>query len=78
MLGVDDGILSSLAGSTSYVVYDFGGIVFSPRIEVYGDVDEDEIIKKIKEHEPEFFDYLEKWLRKREVGCYGAAYSRIH
>lgn len=78
MLGVDDGILSLLAGSTSYVVYDFGGIVFSPRIEVYGDVDEDEIIKKIKEHEPEFFDYLEKWLRKREAGCYGAAYSRVH
>jgi len=78
MLGADDGILGTLAGNSSYVVYDLGGVVFSPHIEVHGDADEDEIIRKIKEHEPEFFDFLEKWLQSREVGRYGAAYSRVH
>jgi phage-related minor tail protein len=63
--------LSGTGGTT--VVYELGGITFSPRVDVSGSADADKIIDKIKEMEPEFFDMLEDWIRRREAGRYETA-----
>ena len=60
------------------IVYDFGGVEFAPHIEVYGDADKNELIKKLKEYEADFFDYLEEWLRQREVGRYAPANNPVY
>lgn len=60
------------------IVYDFGGVEFAPQIEVYGDADKNELIKKLKEYEADFFDYLEEWLRQREVGRYAPANNPVY
>lgn len=73
-------MLSGYGGAT--IIYDLGGVSFSPHIEVRGDdLNENTIntiIKKIKAAEPEFFDYLEEWLRVREAGRYESADSWVH
>ena len=77
LANMDDFSLTDMTENHT-VVYDLGGVVFSPQIEMYGDSNKDELIKKLKEHEEDFFDYLEEWLRQREVGRYGPSYSGIY
>lgn len=77
LANMDDFSLTDMTENHT-VVYDLGGVVFAPQIEMYGDSNKDELIKKLKEHEEDFFDYLEEWLRQREVGRYGPSYSGIY
>lgn len=71
LLTVDDFSLAELAQPSTTVIYDFSGFTWSPVIEG-GKVTEDneDLIRRLKAHEAEFFDWLEKWLRAREVTAF--------
>lgn len=77
LASMDDFSLTDMTENYT-IVYDLGGVVFAPKIDMYGDADKDELIRKLKEHEADFFDYLEEWLRQREVGRYAPAYSSLY
>lgn len=81
MLGASDGesdyeLLSG--GSSTAVVYDLSGLSFSPQIKVEGDTDEDALIRKLRDLEPEFIDFILEALSRREGGAYVTADSRLY
>ena len=81
MLGASDGesdyeLLSG--GSGTAVVYDLSGLSFSPQIKIEGDTDEDALIRKLRELEPEFIDFVLEALSRREGGAYVTADSRLY
>lgn len=81
MLGASDGesdyeLLSG--GSGTAVVYDLSGLSFSPQIKVEGDTDEDVLIRKLRDLEPEFIDFILEALSRREGGAYVTADSRLY
>jgi len=81
MLGATDSSSSGLlsGGGGTSIVYDLSGLTFSPKIEVKGNVDdEDTLIKRLKELEPEFIDFVLEALAKREGGAYVTADSRVY
>lgn len=80
MLGaMDEGSYEPIsAGSGTSVVYDLSGLSFSPKIEVKGDTDEDALIRKLRDLEPEFIDFVLEALARREGGAYVTADSRLY
>ena len=72
LLTLDDFSLGSLADSGSVVVYyDFSGFTWSPQIQTEGTGDgTDDFMAKLKAHEAEFFDWLEEFIKMREVAQY--------
>lgn len=56
-------------GSSTSVVYDLSGLSFSPQIKIEGDTDEDALIRKLRELEPEFIDFVLEALSRREGGA---------
>ena len=81
MLGASDGesdyeLLSG--GSGTAVVYDLSGLSFSPQIKIEGDTDEDALIRKLRDLEPEFIDFILEALNRREGGAYVTADSRLY
>ena len=64
-------------GSSTSVVYDLSGLSFSPQIKIEGDTDEDALIRKLRELEPEFIDFVLEALSRREGGAYVTADSRL-
>ena len=69
-------LLSS--GSSTSVVYDLSGLSFSPQIKIEGDTDENALIRKLRELEPEFIDFVLEALSRREGGAYVTADSRLY
>ena len=69
LLTLDDFSLGSLADSGGVVVYyDFSGFTWSPQIQTEGTGDDaDDFMAKLKAHEAEFFDWLEEFIKMREV-----------
>ena len=65
-------------GSSTSVVYDLSGLSFSPQIKIEGDTDEDALIRKLRELEPEFIDFVLEALSRREDGTYVTADSRLY
>ena len=65
-------------GSGTAVVYDLSGLSFSPQIKVEGDTDEDTLIRKLRDLEPEFIDFILEALSRREGGTYVTADSRLY
>lgn len=65
-------------GSSTSVVYDLSGLSFSPQIKIEGDTDEDALIRKLRELEPEFIDFVLEALNRREGGTYVTADSRLY
>ena len=65
-------------GSGTSVVYDLSGLSFSPKIEIQGDTDEDALIRKLRDLEPEFIDFVLEALARREGGTYVTADNRIY
>ena len=65
-------------GSGTAVVYDLSGLSFSPQIKVEGDTDEDTLIRKLRDLEPEFIDFILEALSRREGGAYVTADSRLY
>ena len=72
LLTMDDFSLGSLADSGGVVVYyDFSGFTWSPQIQTEGTGDDtDDFMAKLKAHEAEFFDWLEEFIKMREVAQY--------
>ena len=66
------------SGSGTAVVYDLSGLSFSPQIKVEGDTDEDALIRKLRDLEPEFIDFILEPLSRREGGAYVTADSRLY
>ena len=66
------------SGSGTAVVYDLSGLSFSPQIKVEGDTDEDALIRKLRDLEPEFIDFILEALSRREGGTYVTADSRLY
>lgn len=66
------------SGSGTAVVYDLSGLSFSPQIKVEGDTDEDALIRKLRDLEPEFIDFILEALSRREGGAYVTADSRLY
>lgn len=64
--------------SSTSVVYDLSGLSFSPQIKIEGDTDEDALIRKLRELEPEFIDFVLEALSRREGGAYVTADSRLY
>ena len=67
-----------LGGSNTSVVYDLSGLSFSPQIKVEGNADTDTLMKKLKELEPEFVDFVLEALARREAGSYVTADSGLY
>lgn len=65
-------------GSSTSVVYDLSGLSSSPQIKIEGDTDEDALIRKLRELEPEFIDFVLEALSRREGGAYVTADSRLY
>lgn len=72
LLTLDDFSLGSLADSGGVVVYyDFSGFTWSPQIQTEGTGDDaGDFMAKLKAHEAEFFDWLEEFIKMREVAQY--------
>lgn len=72
LLTLYDFSLGSLADSGGVVVYyDFSGFTWSPQIQTEGTGDDaDDFMAKLKAHEAEFFDWLEEFIKMREVAQY--------
>lgn len=72
LLTLDDFSLGSLADRGGVVVYyDFSGFTWSPQIQTEGTGDDaDDFMAKLKAHEAEFFDWLEEFIKMREVAQY--------
>lgn len=72
LLTLDDFSLGRLADSGGVVVYyDFSGFTWSPQIQTEGTGDDaDDFMAKLKAHEAEFFDWLEEFIKMREVAQY--------
>lgn len=69
LLTLDDFSLGSLADSGGVVVY--SGFTWSPQIQTEGTGDDaDDFMAKLKAHEAEFFDWLEEFIKMREVAQY--------
>lgn len=70
LLTLDDFSLGSLADGTSVVIYyDFSNFTWSPKIEG-GTGDEDDLMARLKAHEAEFFEWLDEFIKAREVAQY--------
>lgn len=69
LLTLDDFSLSEMAGGQTIIYYDFSGFTWSPTFGGTSEEDED-LMAELKDHEAEFFDWLEEWLRIREEGRY--------
>lgn len=65
-------------GTGTSVVYDLSGLSFAPQIKIEGDTDEDALIRKLKELEPEFIDFVLEALSRREGGTYVTADNRLY
>lgn len=69
LLTLDDFSLSEMAGGQTIIYYDFSGFTWSPTFGGASEEDED-LMAELRDHEAEFFDWLEEWLRIREEGRY--------
>ena len=71
LLTLDDFSLGSLADGTNVVIYyDFSNFTWSPQFQATGSDDEDDLMARLRAHEAEFFDWLEEFIRMREVAQY--------
>lgn len=68
---MDDFSLGMLT-ETTIIYYDFSNFKWSPQVQFpeNGKVDKEEFMEKLKEHESEFFDWLDEWLVLKGVGRY--------
>lgn len=69
LLTLDDFSLSEMAGGQTIIYYDFSGFTWSPTFGGTSEEDDD-LMAELRDHEAEFFDWLEEWLRIREEGRY--------
>jgi TP901 family phage tail tape measure protein len=76
MLGVLDPE-SAYGGSSTTVIYDFGGLTFAPVIYADKDTDTNDLMKKLRAVWPEFIDEIKDEIDKREEGNYVRRGERV-
>ena len=69
LMGLEDFSLGQLT-ETTIIYYDFSGFMWAPKIEGATESEKADILEALKEQASEFFDWLEEWLRQKEVGDY--------
>ena len=69
LMELDDFSLGQLT-ETTIIYYDFSGLSYAPQVEAGAKADKEDIMAALKEQASEFFDWLEEWLRQKEVGEY--------
>ena len=71
LVELDNFSLNELSQSTNgpTVIYDFSGFTWSPTVEGSGGSNDD-LMAMLREHEAEFFDWLEEFIRMREVSSF--------
>ena len=69
LMELDDFSLGQLT-ETTIIYYDFSGFSYAPQVEAGADADKEDIVAALKEQASEFFDWLEEWIRQKEVGNY--------
>ena len=69
LMELDDFSLGQLT-ETTIIYYDFSGFSYAPQVEAGANTDKEDIVAALKEQASEFFDWLEEWLRQKEVGDY--------
>ena len=72
LLALEDFSLGSLADNTNTMIYyDFSNFTWSPQVQMDGkNTDEDTFMEQLRMHEAEFFDWLEEFVKMREVAQY--------
>jgi phage-related minor tail protein len=70
LLGLEEFSLSEMAQSQTVIYYDFSGFTWSPQVDASGNNNEDDLMEKMQAHEAEFFEWLEEFIRMREVAQY--------
>ena len=68
---------SAYGGSSTSVVYDFGGLTFAPVIYADKNTDTEDIMQKLKAAWPEFVDEFVDEIDKREEGNYVRRGDRV-
>ena len=69
LMELDDFSLGQLT-ETTIIYYDFSGFSYAPQVEAGTATNKDDIVAALKEQASEFFDWLEEWLKQKEVGNY--------
>lgn len=68
-LGVD-----SLTPTSTSIIYNLGGLVFSPTVTVAGgDTSKDSIIEQLRNYHGELLELIEELLQEKEAGSYGTS-----
>lgn len=66
---IDDFSLGSMAGGTT-IIYDFSGFTWKPEVNVESGTESDTFMNQLRNHEHEFFDWLEEFVKAREASYY--------
>ena len=65
-----DGFSLGELTETTIIYYDFSGFTWSPTVNGVKSEKKEDVLEALKENESEFFDWLENWIRTKEVGRY--------
>jgi hypothetical protein len=69
LMELDDFSLGQLT-ETTIIYYDFSGFSYAPQVDAGAATDKEDIVAALKDQASEFFDWLEEWLKQKEVGNY--------
>jgi len=67
LAALDDFSLGELT-ETTVIYYDFSGFTWAPTVEGSTAANREDIMDALKDKASEFFDWLEEWIRQKEVG----------
>ena len=69
LMELDDFSLGQLT-ETTIIYYDFSGFSYAPQVDAGASTNKEDIVSALKDQASEFFDWLEEWLKQKEVGNY--------
>lgn len=69
LMEMDNFSLGQLTES-SIIYYDFSGFTYAPQVDAGAGTDKDDIVEALKKQAGEFFDWLDAWIKQKEVGEY--------
>ena len=69
LMAMDDFSLGQMTEST-IIYYDFSGLTWAPSVSAGGSTEKDDIVAALKKQASEFFDWLDEWVKQKEVGNY--------
>lgn len=65
-----DGFSLGELTETTIIYYDFSGFTWAPTVNGVKSEKKEDVLEALKENESEFFDWLENWIKTKEVGRY--------